>query len=145
MSRTKKPPQNPLTEEHKNLFESFMGKWQVLLNLMDWRIVREKKPTKYMAEVSLQETEHRLVRYRIGSDFGATPVTEESLESTACHESMHILLHRLIEAAMREGEYNDIVMGEEHGVIAVLEPLLMQLAKYKDLEVHALQKMNERR
>lgn len=141
MSRTKKEPQNPVTPEAEAKYDHYMTKWQVLLNLMDWRYVKDKRKSKFMAEISLQETEHRLVRWKIGSDFGNTPVTDETLESTACHENLHVLLHTLIEAAMQDGEYSDRVRGEEHRVIAVLEPMLLQLAQHRDAEQH--RKTNE--
>jgi hypothetical protein len=130
----KKPPQSPVTPEDAEKFALFMRKWQVLLNLMDWRYVRDRRASKYMAEITSQETEHRLVKWRLGTDWGNTPVTDESLESTAIHENLHVLLHTLVERAIAEGEVNDNVMAEEHRVIAVLEKLLGKLAVLADPE-----------
>jgi len=135
---TKKPkePKHPVLPQDRVRFEELMHQWQVYMNLMDWRFVLEEKPSRYMAEVS-QESEHRLVKWRLGKHFGSVPVTEASLEATAIHENLHVLLHTLVETACAHGESNEHTMAEEHRVIAVLERLLSQLAGYYKLEARA--------
>lgn len=122
-----------VTQIHSELFDLYIQKWIEKLNLKDWRVIRDKRPSKYMAEIFDAETEHRLVKYRLGSDFGSTEVTTEALESTAIHELLHLLLHELLECACEEGTYTEKVMGLEHSVIVVLEALLLKLAKMEDV------------
>src|ERR1700744_5636969 len=89
---------NELSEEDCTYFDSYVQKWQQRLNLSDWRIERSARRSKAnMCDLKFDE-DARLVTYRIGISFGSTPVTPESLESTALHECLHILLHDLLEA-----------------------------------------------
>lgn len=131
----KKPAKNPITAEHEELFDRYLRKWQVLLSLGDWRIVKSGKPAgrSHMAEVFVDH-EARLVTYRIGGDFGETPVTPESLESTALHELLHVRNHEMLRLAYRDTHYSSDVQGAEHGAISVFEGLLMKLAHYAELE-----------
>lgn len=62
----------------------------------------------------------RLAVYRLGC-WGEEKITPESLEKTAVHELLHILLHDLIATA--ENKNNDIEAAE-HRVVNVLEQLL---------------------
>lgn len=121
---------NVLSDADKEQFEEFLLQWRDLLNLRDWRYVRRAKASRAMAEISSQNTEHRLVRWAVGDSFGVTPVTPDSLESTAIHENLHVMLHKLIEAAAVDGECSERVRAEEHAVITVLEPLLLRLSHY---------------
>jgi len=98
-----------------------------VLNLSDWRIVKDPTPSKFMAEVFKFEDVHKLVKYRIGTDFGNTEVTEQSLEDTAIHELLHIRLHTLIKAVAEKGEFSEEVAEKEHEIIVVLSPLLQRL------------------
>lgn len=108
---------NELTDEHCAAFDGYVQKWQRLLNLSDWRIERAARRSKRaMAEVSFDKPA-RLATYRIGVSFGACEVTPDSLERTALHEVLHILLH---DALDEPGE------ASEHRVINVLEKLLME-------------------
>lgn len=120
----KKPVLNPITPEDEAKFDFYMEKWRQKLNLADWRYVKLAKKSTAMAEITKQETEHRLVRWKIGKDFGETKVTPTSLEKVAIHENLHVLLHTLVEAAENGAAAEDI-MAEEHRVIAVLESLLL--------------------
>jgi hypothetical protein len=104
--------------------------WQRMLNLSDWRIVKDSEPSKYMAEVYKFEDIHKKVNYKVGSDFGRTKVTPTSLEDTAIHEMLHIRLHTLIKAVSEYGEDSDTVAEKEHEVIVVLAPLLRELMDY---------------
>ena len=74
-----------------------------------------------MAEMNIQ-SEHRLAVYKIGRNFGETAVNDISLEQTAIHELLHIMLHEYQEAVkVGNPEY---IMGAEHSIVTVLEKLL---------------------
>ena len=78
-------------EEQSKLFDGYIAKWQVILNLCDWRIEKGQKSAKNaMASVEFHSPA-RLATYRLG-DFGSTPITETSLEQTAVHELLHVVL-----------------------------------------------------
>jgi hypothetical protein len=122
----KKPPLSPLSEEDKKYFHERMVYWQEKLGLNDWRIVPSKrKKTREMAEIFERDAHHRVATYGIGSDFGSTPVTPESLDSTALHEVCHVFLMGLIQAAIDHGDSNE-TLAEEHRIIHILERLLPQ-------------------
>ena len=105
------------------LFDQFVQKWQTTLSLGDWRIERGQKPAKNaMASVEFNEGA-RLAVYRLG-DFGAEQITNESLEKTALHELLHILLHDLIDVASDPRTSGDQLEAAEHRVINVLERVL---------------------
>jgi hypothetical protein len=124
---TMRKPLNPVHDEHVRQFEEYVHKWRALLNLRDWRIARtRKRPARVMAVLESVEHEHKLARYSVGRDFGAAEVTPESLESTALHELLHLLLRPLLDVAMEHAEHNDVVLEYEHAVITVLEELLMK-------------------
>lgn len=107
---------NELTPAHCKEFDGYVLKWQRLLNLSDWRIERAPRRSKAMAEVSFND-EARLATYRVGANFGAEEVTPDSLERTALHELLHILLHDL---SVNWTEAN------EHRVVNLLEKILME-------------------
>jgi hypothetical protein len=131
-TKKKDPPQNPVTDEHVERFDYYIDKWRTLLNLRNWRILRTKKrEMKNMAALLGVEHEHKLARYSVGVDFGNTAVTEESLESTALHELLHLILRPMLDVAIAQGEHNDAVLEEEHSVIVVLEQLLLHAYKEK--------------
>lgn len=110
---------NRLTAADAKAFHGYIKKWQGLLNLHDWRVERSAKTSKAMAEISMSLGD-RLAVYRLGADFGdSTPVTPHSLESTACHELLHVLLHELVNAS------DDSLESIEHRVINTLEKLLV--------------------
>ena len=111
---------NPVSPEDAKVFDSFVLKWQAKFNLGDWRIERGRRPASKgaMATVEFDEAA-RLATYKLG-DFGAEAITPESLEKTAIHELLHILLHDLIAAADSRTD----VEAAEHRVINVLERLL---------------------
>jgi hypothetical protein len=117
---------NPVTDADVEYFDRAVVKWQALLNLRDWRIVRESaRDLKHMASLTGVEHPHKLARYRVGVDFKSAAVTPQSLESTALHELLHLLLRPMLDVAMAEGDHNDSVMEYEHAVIVILEQLLM--------------------
>ncbi len=124
----KRPPLNPVSLDAADRFEAFVRKWQRLLNLEDWRVERSSKQAAYnMAELSKLDLQARLATYKLGKDFGAAKVTDQSLESTALHEMLHVLLFELIETAKEaQTVTTDHLQGVEHRVVHVLERLLME-------------------
>jgi hypothetical protein len=118
---------NELTPLDMDAFDVFMRSWQGKLGLDDWRIVRSlKKPRKgVMAEVLKRDLGQRLASYRVGMSFGATEVSPHSLEQTAVHELLHVLLFELIELAKDENTPAVVLESAEHRVINILERLLV--------------------
>jgi hypothetical protein len=114
-------------EDADKLFQYVQG-WQQRLNLGDWRIVRSSKPPKkgVMAQVIGLDVAQRLASIRVGMDFGSTDVNDHSLEQTAVHELLHIMLRPLIDAA-KDNETTTQAQLEslEHSVINTLERLLV--------------------
>lgn len=129
----KKPPLNPVTPEDAELFDGIFKRWLEQLNLSDWRVVKLPKPSTAMAEITEQDTNNRIIRYKLGADFGGHAVTLESLEDTAIHEALHCRFHEMLEAAYEDGEYSERVIAAEHSTIVVLTPLLAELARLKRL------------
>lgn len=108
---------NEVTDEHCKEFDGYVRKWQAILGLHAWRLERSaRRPKGVMAEVGFCD-EAMLATYRIGRSFGSTPVTSETLESTALHELLHVLLRRF---RMDPTEAN------EHQVVNTLEKILME-------------------
>lgn len=107
---------NEVTDEHCLEFDGYVRKWQQLLGLQSWRIERGgRRPKKTMSEVVFND-EAMLATYRIGANFGVAEVNSESLESTALHELLHVLLRKF---------KIDQSMANEHEIVHVLEKLLM--------------------
>jgi hypothetical protein len=100
-------------------------KWQEVLNLGDWRIEKGLKPAKQaMASVEFNEGA-RLAVYRLG-DFGAEQINQKTLNCTALHELLHVLLHDLMTAAQDPKSSQDDIDKQEHRVINLLERLLIK-------------------
>jgi len=111
------------TPEHAEIFAQSVQKWQQVLSLGDWRIERGLKPAKQaMASIEFNEGA-RLATYRLG-DFGAEKITPESLDQTALHELLHVLLHDLMSTAQDPKSSQDEIEAQEHRVINLLEKLL---------------------
>jgi hypothetical protein len=111
------------TPEQAEIFAQSVRKWQQILSLCDWRIERGLKPAKQaMASVEFNEGA-RLATYRLG-DFGAEKITPESLDQTALHELLHVLLHDLMSTAQDPKSSQDEIEAQEHRVINLLEKLL---------------------
>lgn len=123
----KKPPANPVTQSGRDAFAMYVHKWQDALNLNDWRIQPSAKPANKanMAEVFKIDLEARLATYRIGEDFGGTPVTADSIEDTALHEVLHVFLHELLEFAKAPGANPADITSAEHRVIQTLVRVLV--------------------
>lgn len=114
---------NTPSAEQALMFDRAVQKWQTALSLGDWRIERGNKPAKNaMASVEFNPCA-RLAVYRLG-DFGAEDITPQSLERTALHELLHILLHDLIDVASDPRTTDDQLESAEHRVINVLERVL---------------------
>jgi hypothetical protein len=122
----KKPPANPVTQEGRDAFAMFVHKWQDALNLNDWRIQPSSKPAAKanMAEVFKFDLEARLATYRIGEDFGGTPVTAMSVEDTALHEVLHVFLYELLQFAQDPAANPADIASAEHRVIHSLVRVL---------------------
>ena len=111
------------TPEDAQLFAQSVRKWQQILSLGDWRIEKGSKPAKEaMASVEFNQTA-RLATYRLG-DFGAEKITPDSLDKTALHELLHILLHDLMCVATDPKSSDEEIEMQEHRVINLLENLL---------------------
>lgn len=119
-----KVPPNPVSAQQSQDFDAFIAKWQKKLNLCDWRIVRSKRKTSNMSDIK-PLVAHRLATYTLGADFGGTSVNDHSLEQTAVHELLHVLLADLTEVAATPGYTNDQLMAAEHRVINTLLTLLV--------------------
>lgn len=111
-----------LKPEHLVKFDEFIQKWRVKLNLQNWRVEKSTGTTKAMAEVFIAP-EDRLASYRVGRNFGSTPVTDHALEQTAVHELLHVML-REYQDAVKSGS-DEFTMAAEHSIITVLEHLLV--------------------
>lgn len=119
---------NLVTPAAADAFAMRMKHWQDALNLHDWRVERSPRPAgkNSLAEVTSMSLKSRLAVYRLGTDFGETvPVTEQSIDEIACHESLHILLHELIEFARDRNIDPDDLEGAEHRVVHTLVRLLV--------------------
>jgi len=117
---------NPVSDLDADKFERYMVLWQQKLNLMDWRIKRSPRRAKgVMAVVHKRQIEDRLASYRVGTTFGTEAVTDYTLESTAVHELLHILLTELIEVAGDKDHTQEQLLSAEHRVVNTLERLLV--------------------
>jgi hypothetical protein len=113
------------TPEDARFFALCVKKWQEILNLNDWRIEKGLKPAKQaMASVEFNEAA-RLATYRLG-DFGAEQIDQQSLDSTALHEVLHVFLHDLMAAAQDPKSSVEEIEKQEHRVINLLEQLLLK-------------------
>jgi hypothetical protein len=117
---------NPVEPEHAERFEQFLLQWQEKLNLKDWRI--NLSPVRHkgvMAVVYKMDFEQRQATIRLGFDFGSDAVDDVSLEATALHELLHIMLCELMELAKEASTQGDPLRSAEHRVINTLERLLV--------------------
>lgn len=115
---------NLVSPDDAKQFDGFVQKWQAKLSLGDWRIERGRKPASKGAMATVEfDDPARLATYKLG-DFGAEQINAQSLEKTAIHELLHILLHDLILVAQDRASAPEALENAEHGVINVLERLL---------------------
>ena len=116
---------NPVTESDVVKFAGFIATWQTALNLGDWRLIYSDKPAKgAMAEVDISVSDHTAV-YRLGKHFGSEKVTDLSLEQTALHELIHVLLAEYCEMAKAKAT-DELLMAAEHRIVHTLERLLVK-------------------
>jgi hypothetical protein len=116
-------PTNIPNEEQSKLFDAYIVKWQVLLNLCDWRIEKGNRPAKNaMASVEFNGPA-RLATYKLG-DWGHTPITEKTLEQTAVHELMHVVLYDLVATSANRDSNSEDIETAEHRVVNLFERLL---------------------
>jgi hypothetical protein len=115
---------NETTDDHKAAFARHMVKWQRLLNLDDYRIQPGSKPARgAMADMSI-DIAARLAVWRLGKSFGMEPVTAHTLEATAVHELLHVLLAEF-GALVETKAADDLIASAEHRIINTLERLLV--------------------
>jgi hypothetical protein len=114
---------NKPNEQQAKDFDGFIRYWQHVLNLHDWRMERGIKSARgAMASVEC-DSPSRLAIYRLG-DFGAEEITAVSLSQTALHETLHVFLYELIQAAQDPKATPEQLDSAEHRVINVLERVL---------------------
>jgi hypothetical protein len=113
-----------LTPEQDAEFDGYMLKWQTVLGLNDWRVERNPKSAGKgaMAQVHTK-LGARLASYQTGN-WGSTPVTSRTLEETAVHELLHVLLADFAYAAKNCND-ETALESVEHSVVNRLEKLLM--------------------
>lgn len=116
---------NAPNEEQAKLFDQAVQKWQRALSLGDWRIEKGLKPARNAMATVEFDNAARLAIYRLG-DFGAEQITPESLDKTALHELLHVLLHDLICTSQDRSATDEQLEAVEHRVINVLEKLLWE-------------------
>ena len=112
-----------ITPEQIAAFDGFIIKWQSLLNLNDWRLIRSPKFAKgACAEVSASAIDRTAV-YKLGANFGLEEISDRNLEATAIHELIHILLTEYRDLCLAK-QSEDAIMGAEHRIVQTLERLL---------------------
>jgi hypothetical protein len=131
MSRKPTPAPNPVTPSDEDAFALLVHKWRDTLNLNNWRIERSAKRCgkANMAEINRISLPDRLATFTVGSDFGARPVTAQSVEEIACHEVCHVFLHEFKEVCRDPAATDDEIMAAEHNVVHTLVRLLVPEAR----------------
>jgi hypothetical protein len=131
MASPRKPPPNPVSVSDADAFTLFVHKWRDSMNLNDWRIERSSRPCgkANMAEINKISLPDRLATFTIGTDFGARPVTSQSVEEIACHEMGHVFLHEFKEVCRDPASTEDDIMAAEHRLIHTFVRLLVPEAR----------------
>lgn len=128
MKKQAPPPpttDNYTTPDDAEAFWGYLDKWQAKLGLSDWRIIKSRKPSRYLAEMVEWDWGQRKVTCKFGNNWRKTAITPANLEQTAVHELLHVLLHELI-AASKYGGSNDTDLDSiEHAAINRLERLFV--------------------
>lgn len=115
------PPSNVPNAAQTREFARHIAKWQTALGLMGWRIEKSRRKSKAMADMKVSY-DARLATWALG-DFGSTEINSYSLESTALHEVLHVLLYEIWFFTSEDAPMPQIESAE-HAVITVLEKLL---------------------
>lgn len=124
---------NKVLPEHKETFEKYVHKWQILFGLQDWRFyVRYPGKGGNLGDTSI-EIESRVATITLGTSFGDDPVNDFTLESLAVHELAHVWLAPLEAAFKSRNMGPEEQMAEEHRAVNLLEKLLME--KYYQVEL----------
>lgn len=118
---------NYLSPEQVEYFWTCLFGWQERLGLNDWRITRSPDEPKgrVQCEMAKWDFEQRQVTCRLKHNWFNSNVNETTIEQTAVHELLHVMLANLIETAKVVGTSDADLLYEEHGVINRLEQLLV--------------------
>lgn len=112
-----------VTDEQRAKLDAALKFWQDELNLRDWRVEFSHRLTRrknVLAEAHI-DMGAKLASIRVGA-LWPKDTTDKNIDELACHESLHVFLRPLIDAA-REGN-EDAIEAAEHSIINVLERLL---------------------
>lgn len=105
-------------------FDAYVAKWRDILSLGDWRIERGGKPAPRGAMAAVMFSESARLATTMLGDFAGDEINADTLERTALHEVLHVLLHDLI-ATAGDARASDVQLeAAEHRVINVLERVL---------------------
>ena len=112
-----------LTQEQQEHFYRMIDKYQVILNLQNWRIERHsQKPQKgNLAEVHVSYPD-RSAAVLLCTDWGEKEPTPSAIAEIAVHELLHVFL-RTFEAAVQSRD-PETVDASEHDIVIVLQKLL---------------------
>jgi hypothetical protein len=117
---------NHVTDDEAEQFRKHLRTWQTRLGLGTWRIVFSPKPAKNaMARVAEFDWPQRQARIELGRDWKSSPVNAGTLEQTAVHELLHVVLYELVEAARNPHASADELVSIEHAVVNALEKALV--------------------
>ena len=123
------PVTSKITSEQVEEFWGYVQKWQNALHLHRWRIEPTTKKTKNCAECDFDSDDSaRLVKIRLGTNFGSTPIDSNSLETLAIHEVLHVFVKDYKDICTTKPHDSDSQMWHEHEMIHVLEKLFMELS-----------------
>ena len=116
-----------LTADQVAFFWNCVIKWKAVLGLQSWRIThRTVDRGRFLALTDQWDARQRQVRITLCLTWSPRSVpTETTLEQTAVHELLHVVLHRLLEVASDRGAPQGDQDFEEHGVINMLENTLL--------------------
>ena len=115
------PAANSPTAQQVKEYAGYLAKWQEKLGLQNWRVEKSRRRTKAMADMDINY-EARLATWAIG-DFGSNEIDSRSLESTALHEMLHVLLYEFWYMTSQDAPIKQL-NSVEHAVITVFERLL---------------------
>jgi hypothetical protein len=122
---------NELTEKDRLEFFNYVLKWQEELGLQKWSVMLSNKPTKNLAELSIdQNKEHKLCSVLVGKNWKSLPVNSYNLELVACHEMVHLLLHDFKEYIQEHPHDETGIMEKEHEIVNTLERKFIGPPKY---------------
>jgi hypothetical protein len=116
-----------LTDKQKKFFWSCLFAWQERLGLTDWRITKSnKKPVgKVLCTMQDWDIPQRQVSCRLSPNWFNQEPLDSTIEKTAVHELLHVMLADLIEAARKPGATDEDLHAYEHAIINRLEKLLV--------------------